>query len=75
MVCFGQLAAGALGSAEYCVRQIQMVEERWRGRVAGAGDDLAAEATFFSGPLSRGAICARPTLQEGVTEELKRESA
>ena len=75
MVCFDQLAVGALASAEYCCRQIQMVEERWRERVAGATDDLTAEATLFSGAFSRGTICVCPALQAWIAEELKKESA
>ena len=75
MVSFDQLAVGALASAEYCVRQIQMVEERWRDRVAGSADDLASEATLFSGSITRGTICVCPALQLWVAEELKRESS
>eukprot|EP00973_Karenia_brevis_P093262 12416493-Karenia_brevis.AAC.1 len=42
-VCYDQLDAGALASAEVAVRQVQFAEEQWKERILGQQGDMAAQ--------------------------------
>ena len=75
LVTFDQLNPAALAAGEYCARQIQLIEERWKDRATGAPDQAAAsqDAHIYSGLGTRG--CISPKLQEWVAGELRKESA
>ena len=76
MVTYDQLAVTALASAEYIVRQIQMVEERYKDKVFGhAGEQHTLETNLFSGAMHRSGLCICPALSEWIATELRGESA
>ena len=75
MICFDQLSVGALASAEFAVRQIQMVEEKWKEKILGAVPESMQESHLFSGTPTRGTICVCPDLQEYVSKELAKASS
>ena len=78
MICFDQLQVGSLAAAEFCARQIQLVEEKYRDR--GVPKDSLelvseSEAALFSGSRSRTTICVCPALSEWIAEEMRKEAA
>ena len=76
MICFDQLQVGSLAAAEFCARQIQLVEEKYRDRgVPKDSLELVSEAALFSGSRSRTTICVCPALSEWIAEEMRKEAA
>jgi hypothetical protein len=75
MLCFDQLAASCLASAEYLMCQVQMVEERYRDKAQGAANDSTVEAHLFSGTANRSGLCVAPQLTEWIANGLKGEAA
>ena len=75
MLCFDQLQAGSLASAEFIVRQIQTQEQRWKERAMGNIGDAQQEANMYSGIQNRCNLCLCPALTEWVAEEARKESA
>jgi hypothetical protein len=76
MICFDQLQVGSLAAAEFCARQIQLVEEKYRDRgVPKDSLELVSEAALFSGARSKTTICVCPTLSEWIAEEMRKEAA
>ena len=73
MVVYDQLQVGALAAAEYVVRQIQMIEEKYKDKVAGAED--AVEQALFSGQVHRSGLCLCPALSEWMGTEMRGEAA
>ena len=63
MICFDQLQVGSLAAAEFCARQVQLVEEKYRDRgVPKDSLELVSEAALLSGSRSRTTICVCPAL-------------
>jgi len=76
MVCFDQLAVGALASAEYVCRQIQLVEEKYKEKAgSNANVELVQEMHLFGGHSSRSNLCICPDLSAWIAEEMKTEAA
>ena len=73
MVVYDQLQVGALAAAEYVTRQIQMVEEKYKDKVAGGDDSL--EQALFSGQAHRSGLCLCPALTEWMGTEMRGEAA
>ena len=80
-VCFDQLNAPNLATIELMVRQIQIVEEKWKERFAGAQDlgDVDSNLHLYmglgAGVGSRAALCICPALSEHISKELQKEAA
>jgi hypothetical protein len=70
LVTFDQCVAPNLLAAELICRRLQLLEEKFRGRVAGAD----SESTAFLGG-SRQALCICPLLVAHVTSELRADAA
>ena len=76
MISFDQLQVGSFAAAEFCARQIQSVEEKYRDRgVPKDSLELVSEAALFSGSRSRSTICVCPALSEWIAEEMRKEAA
>jgi len=68
MVCYDQLDAGALVSAENAARHIQLQEDRWQERVLGQATNASADALLFAGTTNRN-LCICPLLSDWIAEE------
>lgn len=75
MLCYDQLDATNLGSAELIVRAIQRIEEQHKLRLTAVDD--AGEAALFLGSSggSRVGTCIAPKLAEWIGSEMQKEAA
>ena len=74
-LCYDQLQLGNCAFAEQVCRQLQMVEERWKERMAPS-DALDSETNMhlFLGQSTRGNLCIAATLQQFIAEQLTAET-
>ena len=48
-----------------------MAEERWKDRIAGAGNEASLDAHLYSGIGGRRNVCICPASRECIAEEVK----
>ena len=78
LVTYDQVDVTNIAGAEILSRQVQLVEEKWKDRVAGSlpSGDIEHDSHFYLGTsMSRGDLCACPLLQSWIAEQLSAESA
>ena len=75
MACHDQLNLPDLAAAELLSRSLQMQEERYRDRFAGADESHLDSHLFYGTAALRGNLCVCPPLQKHVSEELAKEYA
>ena len=73
MITYDQLSAGALASAEFIGRQIQILEDKHRDK--GTNADTQIETSLFAGARHRSGLCISPALAEWVAQEMRGEAA
>ncbi|CAK0867752.1 unnamed protein product [Prorocentrum cordatum] len=75
-VCFDQLNVTEMVSFELLGRALQIIEEKYRERLAGAADPARVDTNLYLGTEpARGNCCACPALQTRVSQELAQEHA
>ena len=75
MVQYDQLGVCALASAEYIMRQVQLIEERYKEKVIGAASETTVEAALYAGQANRTGLCICPALSEWIAGEMRGEAA
>ncbi|CAK0809174.1 unnamed protein product, partial [Prorocentrum cordatum] len=75
-VCFDQLNVTEMASFELLGRSLQIIEEKYRERTAGAADPVRMDQHLYLGTeLVRGNCSVCPALQAWVSQELAQEHA
>ena len=74
MCCADQLQSPNLEAAELVCRQVQLLEERHREK-KGADESLDLHLYMGTTSASRGGVCVCPSLQDFISEELRKEAA
>ena len=78
---YDQVNACNLGCMELMVRQIQVVEERWKDRFLGSRDDNDMDQNMHlymglgAGVGARCALCICPLLSDHISKELAKEAS
>ena len=76
--CFDQLQVVNLVTFEALLRDLQLIEERWKERVSpsdgGGGDFEASLSAYLRGP-SRVHLCISPALQTFLAEQVRADTA
>eukprot|EP00959_Pyramimonas_sp_CCMP1952_P210436 4403794-Pyramimonas_sp.AAC.1 len=62
-----------VASAELAARELQVAEERHRGKIAGGRDDRFDTHLARGADLVRGNLCIMPALTEWIASELSKE--
>ncbi len=70
-VAYVQLGVTALASIEFRYRQIQMVEELDKGKVATSSGELGFEVILCSAVVRRSGLCVCPALVSGSLQSLR----
>ena len=75
LTVYDQVNVVNLAGAEHAARQLQLLEERWRDRVASSAEaqEVMQDMHLYSGRITRGNLCICPTLQEWAPSELSKE--
>ena len=64
-----------MASAEYVLRQVQLIEERYKEKVVGAANESHIEAALYAGLQNRTGLCICPSLSEWIATEMRGEAA
>ena len=76
LLTYDQVNGAKLAAAEMLMRQVQLVEERWKERFVGVDNaDSEHNLHLYLGGPSRGNLCISPMLSEWIADELRKESA
>ena len=73
-MCYDQANSANLASSEQMMRQLMLIEEKFKDRFVGNGShELSEEAHLDGGHMQRANICVSPPLSEWVAEEVRKE--
>ena len=73
-MCYDQANSANLASSEQMMRQLMLIEEKFKDRFVGnSSQELSEEAHLYGGHTQRANVCVSPSLSEWVAEEVRKE--